>query len=156
MKRQPAITVVRVLTLFAILLGITWLGSAFWRIQWSNGRTRIFLAEGGLTVSRQSWQVPLKTWEFCRSTHQRLSYWWIRQGVLDLSSVAATPRKIRFINLPLWMPLMMTIGAAWMIHWQHRKRIMQGHCQACGYNLTGNTSGVCPECGTPIIDCPEY
>ena len=23
----------------------------------------------------------------------------------------------------------------------------QGKCPACGYNLTGNTSGVCPECG---------
>jgi hypothetical protein len=22
-------------------------------------------------------------------------------------------------------------------------------CSACGYNLTGNTSGVCPECGEP-------
>jgi len=23
------------------------------------------------------------------------------------------------------------------------------YCQVCGYNLEGNTSGVCPECGTP-------
>ncbi len=23
-------------------------------------------------------------------------------------------------------------------------------CKNCGYNLTGNVSGVCPECGTPI------
>ena len=22
-------------------------------------------------------------------------------------------------------------------------------CRACGYNLTGNTSGTCPECGAP-------
>ena len=25
-----------------------------------------------------------------------------------------------------------------------------GCCQTCGYNLTGNLSGICPECGTPI------
>ncbi len=24
------------------------------------------------------------------------------------------------------------------------------HCYECGYNLTGNVSGACPECGTPI------
>ena len=24
------------------------------------------------------------------------------------------------------------------------------HCYKCGYNLTGNTSGTCPECGTPL------
>ena len=23
-------------------------------------------------------------------------------------------------------------------------------CQSCTYNLTGNVSGICPECGTPI------
>jgi hypothetical protein len=26
------------------------------------------------------------------------------------------------------------------------------HCEKCGYNLTGNVSGVCPECGTPVAD----
>ena len=25
-----------------------------------------------------------------------------------------------------------------------------GHCTRCGYNLTGNVSGVCPECGLAI------
>jgi hypothetical protein len=25
-----------------------------------------------------------------------------------------------------------------------------GHCQNCGYNLTGNVSGICPECGRGI------
>lgn len=24
------------------------------------------------------------------------------------------------------------------------------HCRHCSYNLTGNISGICPECGTPI------
>lgn len=23
-------------------------------------------------------------------------------------------------------------------------------CSSCGYNLTGNVSGICPECGTPV------
>ena len=25
-----------------------------------------------------------------------------------------------------------------------------GRCPACGYSLTGNVSGVCPECGTRV------
>ena len=25
-----------------------------------------------------------------------------------------------------------------------------GHCATCDYDLTGNTSGVCPECGSPV------
>ena len=26
-------------------------------------------------------------------------------------------------------------------------RTLPGHCKKCGYNLTGNESGRCPECG---------
>lgn len=27
-----------------------------------------------------------------------------------------------------------------------------GRCRHCGYNLTGNVSGVCPECGTAVAE----
>jgi len=30
------------------------------------------------------------------------------------------------------------------------RRRLSGHCQECGYNLTGNVSGRCPECGEPV------
>jgi hypothetical protein len=29
------------------------------------------------------------------------------------------------------------------------RRARRGGCSICGYNLTGNISGVCPECGMP-------
>jgi len=32
--------------------------------------------------------------------------------------------------------------------WPKRSRV--GYCSECKYDLAGNTSGVCPECGTPI------
>ena len=31
-----------------------------------------------------------------------------------------------------------------------RRRVERGGCAACGYALTGNVSGVCPECGTAV------
>jgi len=30
-------------------------------------------------------------------------------------------------------------------------RRMKGLCIKCGYNLTGNTSGICPECGEKVV-----
>ncbi len=36
---------------------------------------------------------------------------------------------------------------------QIRRRLLghpTGHCQTCGYNLTGNVSGICPECGNAV------
>lgn len=35
------------------------------------------------------------------------------------------------------------------LHRRFDRRAWPGHCTACGYNLAGNTSGTCPECGTP-------
>lgn len=29
------------------------------------------------------------------------------------------------------------------------------NCEQCGYQLYGNTSGICPECGTPVHMTPE-
>ncbi len=33
-----------------------------------------------------------------------------------------------------------------------RRGYPPGHCQRCGYDLTGNLSGVCPECGTTLSE----
>ena len=38
-------------------------------------------------------------------------------------------------------------------HASRRRRRRTGSCARCGYNLTGNVSGTCPECGaatTPV------
>ena len=33
---------------------------------------------------------------------------------------------------------------------RRRRRRKRGLCLSCGYNLTGNTSGVCPECAAKV------
>lgn len=58
-------------------------------------------------------------------------------------------------TLPLWIPLLLTaIPTAWLWH-RDRGRIRPGFCTHCGYDLTGNTSGVCPECGCGPISLDE-
>ncbi len=52
--------------------------------------------------------------------------------------------------LPLWLPFVAVGGPTAFLIWRDRRRgIPPGHCQTCGYNLTGNVSGKCPECGKP-------
>ncbi|MDB5354049.1 MAG: hypothetical protein JWN24_502 [Phycisphaerales bacterium] len=34
--------------------------------------------------------------------------------------------------------------------WRDRRRLAEGQCLLCGYDLTGNVSGVCPECGRSV------
>lgn len=48
--------------------------------------------------------------------------------------------------IPLWMPFLAIALPTAYLFWRDR-RYPRGHCQGCGYNLTGNESGVCPECG---------
>jgi len=55
-----------------------------------------------------------------------------------------------FIDLALHWTLGF-VGAAALIYIVFRSRSAPpsrlGHCRKCDYDLTGNTSGVCPECG---------
>jgi hypothetical protein len=37
----------------------------------------------------------------------------------------------------------------WLRH-RARERFRQGRCPRCGYDLTGNVTGVCPECGVRV------
>ncbi len=52
---------------------------------------------------------------------------------------------------PMWaFSLLFLLGLApelWS-YWRRRALRRAGHCQQCGYDLTGNVSGRCPECGT--------
>lgn len=50
---------------------------------------------------------------------------------------------------PLWIPFVL-IAVPTAFLWYGDRYIPPGHCQKCGYDLTGNTSGVCPECGERI------
>jgi hypothetical protein len=56
-------------------------------------------------------------------------------------------KQVTIVFIPLWIPTMIALAAAWFF--QRKARVPPpGHCKKCGYNLCGNLSGVCPECGT--------
>lgn len=55
-----------------------------------------------------------------------------------------------FIMVPLWFVITFVAIPTAFLFYRDRRRILPGHCQKCAYDLTGNESGVCPECGTAI------
>ena len=50
------------------------------------------------------------------------------------------------ISFPMWLPALM-FAAPPVARFLRRRRHRPGFCRRCGYDLTGNVSGVCPECG---------
>ncbi len=52
------------------------------------------------------------------------------------------------LRMPIWM-LLLAILAPTITFYLASRRPLPGHCR-CGYNLTGNTSGICPECGNAM------
>ena len=58
--------------------------------------------------------------------------------------------QFRLLVVPLWT-LLLAIGTPTLLLWYlDRNRFPHGHCRSCNYNLTGNTSGICPECGSLV------
>jgi hypothetical protein len=56
------------------------------------------------------------------------------------------------IDLVVWTAgvyCLLTLLRAWRTRAEHRRRRQAGRCAKCGYDLTGNVTGVCPECGRP-------
>ena len=53
------------------------------------------------------------------------------------------------LGLPLWIPFVLLSVPTAILWYRDRRRPPPGHCKSCGYDLTGNVSGVCSECGEP-------
>lgn len=110
-----------------------------------------------------SWATPTGGWQldtnprglppidYFRSEHWHGCNCW--NGTSALHGITVHHLGIIF---PSWMPpLFFGFGPAlWLVrdHAQRRRQRRQRAwlCPTCGYNLTGNTSGACPECGTPV------
>ena len=56
---------------------------------------------------------------------------------------------VSVLYVPLWLPFLVVAIPSVIVWWRSR-RARRGHCERCGYNLAGNVSGICPECGTAI------
>jgi hypothetical protein len=78
------------------------------------------------------------------------SRWWPFYSDRDTAKGAWT------VIIPHWLGIAFAAPVALMLRRRHRRRRWTGHCASCGYNLTGNVSGVCPECGEKGSDptCP--
>jgi len=56
-------------------------------------------------------------------------------------------------SLPLWVLLFVSFAFTVAVRHIERRFVAPGRCSHCDYDLTGNLSGRCPECGQTIAPC---
>jgi len=97
----------------------------------SNHTPRVRLAERAPVTNWRT--LELLGFEFSRSFQddQPAPYLWLIR----------VPLSIVTVLLAIW-PATALVG-----FWRRRRRARQGHCAHCGYDLTGNVTGICSECG---------
>jgi hypothetical protein len=79
-------------------------------------------------------------------------------GIDDHAGIKPRANYFRDIYIHCALVLLLTaiLPTLWLVNWRMRRRdreqrIDQGLCLACRYDLAGNASGVCPECGNPTL-----
>ena len=87
-------------------------------------------------------------------SHKLLGIQWAEWSMPNLR-FGRKPQTVTFkvFFVQLWMPLVLFSIlplAALLASARRRTRKRAGMCVQCGYNLTANVSGLCPECGTEV------
>ena len=117
-----------------VILG-AWLVSGRYAVWYDTGETALSLWSGALTISAES--KPQSGFWVIILAHE---FYWTPELTLP------TPTMGFWLLIPLWIPFLL-LAIPTVILWRRDSRPPPGHCKNCGYDLTGNISGRCPECG---------
>ncbi len=121
------------------ILGVAWILNVFRNAYWAGNRWAFGCGNGLLGGGRFSYDDAYRPvgWHVWRSD-DHFSWW----------PELFHDSRLTFVHMPIWMLLTATtLGTIWL--WRSDGRIKTG-CAKCGYDLTGNVSGVCPECGLAV------
>ena len=121
-------------TTLSVLIAVAFVVSAWWYMAAQANEARVYVVSGAIAVRLDApWSAPLvfgghsdglRSWNFWG-----IESWWVKIPLYAVFAAVAIP------TLLVWR------------FWP--KPVKPGHCR-CGYDLTGNTSGVCPECGVEV------
>jgi hypothetical protein len=129
-----------------------WLGSA--EIQTTVERFR----QAMLIVCGVAWATLAMLISVAGPYRKRLAQMMIAAALLAMLGWFADPARVELWSVPPlgWIPCAalsgLLIGLLLLLLPVRSRIVRLDRCGACGYDLTGNESGICPECGqfTPV------
>ena len=120
-------------TTLCVLIGVAFVASAFWSLAFDIPGPMLVAAFAGSLIMGSD-EASTVGFGYAERHPWGLAMWntWWPSG---------------YIHLPLYA-VFLAIAIPTLLVWRFgRKPPKPGHCAFCGYNLTGNVSGRCPECG---------
>jgi hypothetical protein len=141
----------------ALVFNGWWLVSYGWETQQSF--SRVGLSYGRLYI-KHFWKVH--SWDDypnrAQAEHLPPGWdWWHRTqpGLPEpIPTLKQGPGYFR-MALPLCVPFLVLLIPTLLLWRRERRKLRPGFCRVCDYDLTGNTTGRCPECGTPYDRASE-
>lgn len=127
------------------MIVVVYVGSAFWSVSYTRSSWRVAIQMGGISYFSAPTNFP---WAPSGIEWKQLRPFRVSLGEVLISLLGGwrTPA----VRLPLEIPLFVAGLVTAFLWWVDRTRFRPGHCRSCDYDLTGNVSGRCPECGTAI------
>ncbi len=132
-------------TIIALMLSAVFVVVAIMSFKWSiyaaSGHFGILIGRGGVGClytyrSRSSVVLNMKTID--------RTFWLPKYHSTKNASFDST-----FVFIPIWCLTPFVFIPTFLL-WRKDRRTPEGHCVNCGYNLTGNVSGKCSECGKAV------
>jgi hypothetical protein len=134
------------LTIACAVLGAVWLTTPRFSLRMNIGNRLWGIGSGHLFVDVRLNKLPFRVFP----TWQSPGSWGLNwpHATKCVNGMVNPPVFIGTVyGLPMWIPFtVLAIPTLWL--WlSNVRRPVPGHCHGCGYDLTGNVSGRCPECG---------
>jgi len=140
----------RIVGLSCLCISLVWLGSLFRCVAFSSTHFSIYLNPGHVVF----------VWRFTpiNNSPRPNLFFYVQKAsfVKALGASVSSPfcggsdQKVAQIGFPLWAPCLLLILFWLWLRWARQKGTNAPRCSHCSYNLTCNTTGICPECGSPI------
>jgi len=124
-----------------ITLGHGWSNEPF--TLWPESIARLTLLDPVWSTSPHGFHLPgfLTEWGNAAFYTPKYRVW----------SAIPPPQPVVFARIHFaWPTLIFSILPSWKCVSILKRRKTGGICRNCSYNLTANTTGICPECGTSI------
>lgn len=162
----------------SVMLGVVLIFSYCWSTLYDGVRRQVFLGNGtlcyqyfegtdadlakfrsrggvrprGNTLScHRSYSDRKLQWSFKARTYPHtITNSWLKRLTTGAPATVNTGIISHYVFVPILPLFLGLLVVSTIVLWLTRARTQVGHCVFCSYDLTGNVTGICPECGNPI------